>query len=83
MSEKRFTIEKQDHEYPCEHEMCETLHQRFIKHGVHLATRVEWIILDNSTGFRAFRGETYDTKREAQEALASELAWLDRAEVAS
>lgn len=83
-----YTVEKNEYEVPCDHPLCEQLHQRFMEtneyvddHGkyqkvrYHNKRRIEWVIVKDGQRADPPLDEAYDTKREA----AAELRfWLDR-----
>jgi hypothetical protein len=59
----RYDIIRDEHDVPCDHSMCEVFHKRLDPD--HTITRRYWLIIDTETGWRAFDGDTYDTKTEA------------------
>ena len=96
----RYTVEREEHESPCEHEMCWQFHQRFMQRypdgktyfdesagrcvdRFHMKVNRYWIIVDTETHHRAFDGDSYETKREAQTALIRNTDRLMREVVAS
>ena len=88
----RYKVVKQTWGRPCGHPSCDTLHRSRTRfnwvtvstaldgrshfHSWHEVTDTEWIIIDRVTDERAFDGDAYDTKHEAQYSLAMNLKWL-------
>jgi hypothetical protein len=88
----RYKVVKQTWGRPCEHDKCDTLHRnrarynwvctsfpidgRSHRYWWHEVTATEWIIVDKVTDERAFDGDAYETKGEAQYWLQVNLTHL-------
>lgn len=75
----RFEIVVDEFTVPCEHPLCDRLHQRFMEYSDdgrtrwHDAKRKQYVVWDRVTDQRAGLGEAFATKREARVELTKFL----------
>jgi hypothetical protein len=55
----RYIVEKEIEESPCEHPLCDQLHDRFMQKSddhlsFHMTKRVEWLVIDTETGNQVY-----------------------------